>query len=136
MMYQIIKNVIGRGDFDLNAVLTKLDTLWSESKLTDEQREELITLARANTKAANSVDVTAKLAELETRVAKLEQSSSAAPSEAPTEEYPEYVSGKWYYTGDKVTFGSKRYNCIAPEGQVCVWSPEAYPAYWEEVSGV
>lgn len=135
MIYQIIKNVIGRGDFDLNAVLGKLDTLWSESKLTDEQREELITLARANTKAVNSVDVTAKLAELENRVAKLER-GAGTPSETPTEEYPEYVSGKWYYTGDKISFGGKQYNCIAPEGQACVWSPEVYPAYWEEVSGV
>lgn len=136
-MYQIIKNVIERGDFDLNAVLTKLDTLWSESKLTDEEREELITLARSNTKVVNSIDVTAKLTELENRIATVEKAlSETAPSETPTEDYPEYIDGKWYYNGDKVSFNGKNYICTAPEGQVCVWSPTAYPAYWEEASGV
>lgn len=23
--------------------------------------------------------------------------------------------------------------CIAPEGVACVWNPDTYPAYWQEV---
>lgn len=53
--------------------------------------------------------------------------------EPPTEEYPEFVVGKWYYNGDKCSFGGKNYTCTAPTGTVCVWSPTDYPAYWKEV---
>lgn len=134
-MYAIIKNVIGRGDYELDSILRKINSLWIDGTLDDEQRDELLSLARGTAKTEKSVDVVAKLAELESRVAKLEQGASS-PSETPTEEYPEYVPEKWYYNGDKVTFGGKRYNCIAPEGQACVWSPEAYPLYWKEVSEV
>ena len=48
-------------------------------------------------------------------------------------EYPEYVVGKWYYNGDKVSFKGKNYECIAPSGVVCTWSPEGYPTYWQEI---
>ena len=47
-MYQIIKNVIERGGYDLSAILTKIDTLWVNDSLTNEQRTELIGLARSN----------------------------------------------------------------------------------------
>ena len=55
-------------------------------------------------------------------------------TEEPTESYEEYTVGKWYYNGNKVSFDGKNYNCIAPEGVVCVWSPTEYPAYWEEIA--
>ena len=35
--------------------------------------------------------------------------------------------------GAGVTFESKKYDCIAPEGVVCTWSPAEYPTYWQEV---
>lgn len=47
---------------------------------------------------------------------------------------PEYEAGKWYYAGDTVKHKGKVYTCTAPEGQVCVWSPEDYPAYWTEAA--
>lgn len=72
-----------------------------------------------------------KLSDLDRRVKALENAS--AESE-PAEEYPEYVAGKWYYKDDKITHSGKRYICIAPDGVVCVWSPEEYPAYWQEVT--
>ncbi len=132
-MYKIIKNVIERGDCVLEDILRKINSLWIDGTLDDEQRDELSGLARGTAKTENSVDVVTKIAELESRVVKLEQGASS-PSEAPIEEYPEYVTDKWYYKGDKVTFSGKRYDCIAPDGQVCVWSPETYPAYWEEAT--
>ncbi len=127
-MYQIIKNVIERGGYDLSAILTKIDTLWVNDSLTDEQRTELIGLARNNGDVKYSADVIAKLNDLETRVRALENAGTTEP----TEEYPEYVVGKWYYNGDKCSFENKNYVCIAPAGTACVWSPLEYPSYWQE----
>ena len=130
-MYQIIKNVIERGGYDLSAILTKINTLWANGSLTDEQHTELIGLARSNGDAKYSADVIAKLNDLETRVRALENAAATDPSE-PTEEYPEYVAGKRYYNGDKCSFENENYICIAPAGTVCVWSPTEYPAYWQK----
>lgn len=127
-MYQIIKNVIERGGYDLSAILTKINTLWASGSLTDEQRTELIGLARSNGDAKYSADVIAKLNDLETRVRALENAGTTEPAE----EYPEYVEGKWYYNGDKCSFENENYICIAPAGTVCVWSPTEYPAYWQK----
>lgn len=48
-----------------------------------------------------------------------------------SEAYPEYVPGKWYYRGNKITFKGNRHICDAPDGVVCVWDPEQYPTYWK-----
>lgn len=55
---------------------------------------------------------------------------------APTEDgsIPEWVqpgSTNPYMTGDKVTFNGKVYESLIDNN---VWSPEAYPAGWREVS--
>ena len=49
-MYQIIKNVISRGGYDLKGVLEKIDTLWAQQRFTDEQHTELVALARHGAK--------------------------------------------------------------------------------------
>lgn len=128
-MYQIIKNVIERGDYDLTAILKKIDTLWASEKLTDVQYNELLDLARGGASVNNSEIVT-KLNDLEARVRALEGKDETT---VPSDEYHEYVVGKWYYNGDKCAFEGENYKCIAPVGTVCVWSPVEYPAYWEEV---
>lgn len=134
-MYKIIKNVIGRGSFDLKSILTKIDTLWSEDKLTDEQRDELLSLARGGASTGNSVDLLAKITELEQRIRVLESAATTPDTETGTESgtetVAEYADGKWYYAGDKVLWNGQIYVCIAPDQVVCVWSPDAYPAYWE-----
>lgn len=126
-MYNIVKNVLNNGGYDLTAMLKKIDTLWAKGKLTDTEYEELSTIARGSAKTEYSIDVLAKLEELDKRMLAVENGSV----ETETEEYPEFVVGKWYYNGDKVSFEGKNYVCIAPEGTVCVWSPKDYPAYWE-----
>lgn len=127
-MYQIIKNVITRRDFDLSAILWKVNTLWAEEKLTDEQRNELVSLARSAANIVGSVDVHKKLLELEQRIRALEGGETAADT------ISDYIAGKYYYNGDKVLFDQNTYICTAPEGTVCVWSPAEYPTYWEAVS--
>lgn len=131
-MYNVILNVIKAKNYELADMLTKINTLWIQGVknggITDEEKEELIALARENAEVHQSIDVMAKLEELDKRVKALEE----AGGNASTEGNDEYVAGKWYYNGNVVTFEGKAYKCIAPEGQVCTWSPSEYPAYWEE----
>ena len=125
-MKTIFESVIHRGGYDLSGLLKKIDSYHIEGKLTDAEKDELYRKARGE--AAPNVDVMAKLMELEDRLRKLEQ------GEAPEQEdYPEYVVGKWYYAGDKISYSGKNYVCAAPEGAVCNWNPDEYPAYWSIV---
>lgn len=129
-MYEIIKGVIQSGRYELTDILTKIDTLWVQSSLTDDERTELTDLARTWADPARGVDVLAKLSDLDKRVAALER---AGADPEPGEEYPEYIAGKWYYKDDKCTYKGSKYICTAPVEIVCVWSPEEYPAYWQLV---
>ena len=127
-MYDVIKDVINTRRYVLADMLHKIDTLWAQGDIDDDQRTELIALAQGNADMTQEVNVLARLEELEQRVRALETGSTE-----PGEAYPDYVAGKWYYNGDKITFEGGKYKCIAPDGVVCVWSPKEYPAYWELV---
>ena len=127
-MYDVIKDVINTQRYVLADMLHKIDTLWAQGDIDDDQRTELIALAQGNADMTQEVNVLARLEELEQRVRALETGSTE-----PGEAYPDYVAGKWYYNGDKITFEGGKYKCIAPDGVVCVWSPKEYPAYWELV---
>lgn len=136
-MYEVIKSVIESGVYELSGLITKIEAIWLESRITDEQKDELIQLARENADLSFSIDVKEQLVRidkdmkaLEARVAKLEEGGSEPVT---PEEYPQYEDGKWYYNGNKITFNGEKYVCIAPAGQVCVWSPEGYPTYWQKV---
>ena len=129
-MYDVIKNVIQNGVYVLSDIMIKIDTSWIRGYITEEEKTELIGLARENADYTMELDTIQKLKELETRVKALEEKDTPANPE----EYPEYVTGKWYYKDDKITFNGNKYVCIAPEGQVCTWTPEEYPTYWNEVS--
>ena len=123
-MFEVIKNVIKEGRYNLTELLVKIDTLWVQGSLTDEQKATLVQEAQAGADFGNSIDVLAKIEELDARVRALEGAGG---------EIAEYTPGTWYYSGDKVSFGGKKYVCIAPSGQVCTWSPAEYPAYWQEM---
>lgn len=127
-MYDVIRDVINTRRYVLADMLHKIDTLWAQGDIDDDQRTELIALAQGNADMTQEVNVLARLEELEQRVRALE-----AGSTEPGEAYPDYVAGKWYYNGDKITFEGGKYKCIAPDGVVCVWSPKEYPVYWELV---
>ena len=127
-MYDLIRDVINTQRYVLADMLHKIDTLWAQGDLDDEQRTELIALAQGNADTAQEVNMLEKLEELEQRVRALETGSTE-----PGEAHPDYVVGKWYYSGDKITFEGVKYKCIAPDGVVCTWSPKEYPAYWELV---
>ena len=139
-MYEIIKNVIENKDYELVDMLYKINKMYIEAEITEEQKEELDNLARANANAENSyaplqkqIDkIYEKLDSIETRINKLE--GIEEPSE-PTEEYPEFVqpqgSHDCYNSGMGCTFNGEKYIC---QIDGCVWDPITYPAAWKKVT--
>lgn len=154
-MYEIIKNVILSKNFKLEDLLSKIDVIWLQSKLSDEEKQSLIDLARENALAENSykplqeqIDNVFKMIDelketvnanaigmsaLKDAIEKLGQQVEIP--ETPTEdEYPPFVKPNGahdcYNEGSKMTFNGKKYICLI---NGCVWSPDEYPAGWEEV---
>ena len=138
-MQKIIEKVIESKNYELSDMLKKIDTLWVQGSIDEATRKILMDKARNNANTQNSLDILAKVEELDKRVKALEEASvkNEAETEAPEEPmettYPAFVVGKWYYAGDRISFEGKKYECIAPENVACVWSPADYPAYWEEL---
>ena len=128
----IIRSAIETGSYDLSSMLETIAYHQAHGDMTLEEMEELTGKARENAKTqykeGDIATIILQLHDLDERVKKLEQGGEPAPKE-----YPEYKAGKWYYNGNGVTFEGKKYDCIAPEGVVCVWSPAEYPTYWQEV---
>lgn len=100
-MYAIIKSVINSGNYELTDMLSKIDTMWVQGSITDEQRMELTALARdkATPEATyaplqEQVDALAvRIDALTQRVAALEDGGTAADTPAtPADEWPEYVA--------------------------------------------
>ena len=93
-MYEIILSVINTGSFELTDILHKIDTLWMQGDIDDDQRAELIATAREKADPSASyaplqkqVDKLADdLAALSARIAVLEGSGTE-----PADEYPAYV---------------------------------------------
>lgn len=133
-MQKIIEKVIESKNYELSDMLKKIDTLWVQGSIDEEMRKRLSDKARNNANVQNSLNIILKLEEIDRRLKALEEANADTETEEPTETiYPEFVVGKWYYTGDRITFDGKNYECIAPENVACVWSPVDYPAYWEEI---
>lgn len=140
-MYSIIKQVIESKNFELTSILRKINTLWAEDELNDEQREELITLARESAKPENSyaplqnqIDALfANIKELAGEIIALKNGGTLP--EEPTEEYAPYVQPTGahdaYNTGDKMTYtDGNKYIC---QMDGCVWGPDTYPQGWKLV---
>ena len=53
-MYEIFKNVIESKRYSLDDMLKKIDTLWVQGDITEEQRKELVTLAQTNADPSQS----------------------------------------------------------------------------------
>lgn len=148
-MYKVIKSVIESKRYELAEMLTKIDTFWVQGSITEEERNELVALARKNALPENSyaglqerMDAMYKeLEALKMRVKTLESEGAEEQPEEPEEdildEYPEYIAPTGahdaYYAGDKVTYNGKRYVCVAPEGAAVVWNPDVMPSFWQEV---
>lgn len=71
-VYEIYKNVINGGDFLLSSMEEKIETVYAQDKITAEERTELLDLASNMAKPEKQIDIVAKLAELERRIAAIE----------------------------------------------------------------
>lgn len=138
-MYNVIKDVLNKGSYELVDILNKINKLWVENTLTEEQRDELVNLARSNANPENSyAENTQQIAnlweyyqQLDIRLSNLENGQGAEPTE-PEEEWPEYVqptgAHNAYKIGNRVMFQGKKYIC---QVDGCVWDPLIYPQGWE-----
>lgn len=147
-MYKVIKSVIESKRYELAEMLTKIDTFWVQGSITEEERNELVALARENALPENSyaslqeqIDTLYQnMAEMAKEILALKNAGSESDSETEetADEYPEYVAPTGahdaYYAGDKVTYNGVKYICIAPEGAAVVWNPDVMPSYWQEVT--
>lgn len=142
-MFEIVKNVILGKNYKLEDMLNKIDTLWLESKISDEEKTSLISLSRENALAENSYKpLQEQLDNLykefdnfkEEVNARLNTLEGKEDVEEPVEEYPPFVKPNGahdcYNEGDKITYNEKKYICKI---NGCVWSPDEYPAAWQEV---
>ena len=132
-MFNVFKNVIENRNFELKGIIKKIDTLWAQSSITDDERAELISLAQSKANVQQSIDVMQKLEELDKRMKVVEEmlANNDNNSDDTKVVYADYEVGKWYYNGNIVKYEDVLYKCVAPDGVVCVWSPSDYPAYWE-----
>lgn len=158
-MYEIFKNVIDSKEYSLDDILKKIDTKWVQSRLTDEQRDELILLAQTNADPIQSnaplqkqiEDISKKQIALEDTVEKLsatvqkiketvEGGGTVVPDPEPpiTEEYPVWepyngIPPVPYQVGSKVTHDGKKWESMVPNN---VWEPGAFGVdqnIWKEV---
>lgn len=134
-MFEIVKNVILGKNYKLEDMLNKINVLWLESKISDEEKTSLISLARDNAVAENSYasnEIIFK--EIFTRLEKIENIVFKDDDEEEVEEYPLFVKPNGahdcYNEGDKITYNEKKYICKI---NGCVWSPDEYPSGWQEV---
>ena len=128
-MKAVFEEAIKGGSYDLTKMIARIDYHHVRGNLTDEERETLIEEAREKAQPFGGLNVEAKLQEFERRIAALEEGNKTDADTGSAA--PDYVPGKWYHNGNAVTFKGETFVCIAPDGVVCTWSPEEYPAYWE-----
>ena len=123
----MIESTILSGDYELDKILSSIDLYHIEGSLTDEERRELIDLARENAKIQyNEEDISQlldRVRALEERVTKLEETEVV-------EKYPEYEDDRWYFSGEGVTFDGTKNICIAKKTK---FSPAEKPKDWQEV---
>lgn len=137
-MFEIIKSVIENKDYELRDILYKINKMWIESQISEEEKTSLDELARENAKAENSYaslqeQVDTIFTEIELIHKRLDILEGTEEPTEPVEEYPEYVqptgAHNCYNTGAKITFKGEKYTCLI-DG--CVWSPEEYPQGWKK----
>lgn len=158
-MYEIFKNVINSKRYNLDDMLKKIDTLWVQGDITEEQKKELVTLAQTNANPENSnAPLQKQIEEIAKKQLTLEETVSALsatvqkiketveiggtvvpkPEPTPQEEYPawEPYNGippvKWQ-TGSKCMHNGKKWESMVDSN---VWEPGAFGVgaeIWKEI---
>ena len=145
---KLFLNVINNRDYSLRDMLDKIMESYIKSELTKEDRVELEEMARNNAKAINDYapmeerleEAFRRIEELESKVKELEGTETDEPVEGEeevVEEYPEYVKPTGghdaHMKGYKTTYKGKKFISLIDNN---VWTPDEYPAGWEEVKEV
>lgn len=146
-MYDIIKNIIQNGVFKVSELTTKIDTLWAESKLSDEQRNELVQMMtdflNPSTEAPELKDLYERL---ESRVSVLEDAVKELQGGGSEDPEPgEIIVPAWvpwdrisdnYQYGAVVTHNDKYWQNML-QGVQNTWEPGAVGVddrYWKEIT--
>lgn len=127
-MKNIFQRAIAKGDFDLDAMLARIDEYHITGQLTTQERDELSELARQNADSSAGMDVPGEIQRLWAAVRALQGTDD--PDAVPEFVQPTGAHNA-YFAGDQVLFGGAIYTCIAPKGMACVWSPQTMPDYWQ-----
>ena len=159
-MYDIIKQVIESGRYELNDMLEKIDTIWIQGDITEEQKNELVELTQSKANPENSyAPLQTQIDELYRMVKELTETVNAnakgmsaikdavenrggsvvEPEPEPEEEYPEWY--KWNGVGDipwqdgsKCTHNGKKWISHVNNN---IWEPGGpgvYDNIWEKVT--
>lgn len=145
-MYEIIKTIIENGIFRVNDLTNKIDTLWAESKLTDEERNQLVQMMAEHLNPASEAPELKDMYErLEARVSTLEAEVQPLKGEepgggeesgtVPVWEPWDGISSKYQY-GAVVTHNEKYFLDVL-RGMQNTWEPESVGVderYWKEIT--
>ncbi len=129
-IYNTFKTVIEKGDYDLTALLKKIDNYHIEGKITDEERDELYFLARKSPEA--QYDTKTEIEKLWKAVRALQSNDEAEGDTNTTEEFKQPTGAHdAYMTGDVMLYkDGKIYESTIDHN---VWSPDVNPNGWKEV---
>lgn len=159
-MYDVIKNVIESGRYELNDMLEKIDTIWIQGDITEEQKKELVIMAQTNADPAHSNAPLQKQIEelakqqsilrsevdiLSATVQKIKETVESGgtvvpePEPQPQEEYPAWepydgIPPVKYQVGSKVAHNGKKWESMVANN---VWEPGAFgvdESIWKEIA--
>lgn len=134
--------------YDLSDMLSRIEVLFAEGRITENMRAALISEARSNAKPEASyapaderlLALENALRALETRVEALERGGGTSSQEGGEGGSDSILWPEWaqplgahdaYAIGAKVLFGGKVWESLIDNN---VWSPSVYPQGWKEVA--
>ena len=102
-MFDIIKNVILSKDYELRDILYKINKMWIEAQISEEEKTELDELARENAVAENSYaslkeqveNIYSELDSIKSRLATLESTEEGSETEPTTRRISRIYTTKW-----------------------------------------
>lgn len=136
-MFDLIKNVIQtRAYKDSNNLLTKIQRMYVEGELTEEQYNILRTMLVENA-PAKAYDAEAEIDKIWTELRAIKamiEGGGVEPEPSGDDDIPDFVQPTGahdaYQKGDKA-----RYNGVVYESLIDgnVWAPDVYPAGWQKL---
>lgn len=151
-MYNMIKEVIHARGYNLAEMTNRIEKRCLENRISEKERDELLTLANQNAMPENEkaplqrqieaifenmLEMAAEIKSLKERLSKVEDGEVVSPEE-PEEEYPKWQ--KWdgiglipYQTGSKCSHNGSNYVSQVNNN---IWEPGApgvYENIWKKV---